>query len=83
VATISPGLSSKSVLGFLVESQNQGGGGFSGLGLKTGSYGLVIWASKLQWWFLGLCLKTKQAIVCWLHLQNDRRMRRREARIEI
>jgi hypothetical protein len=32
---------------FLVEPQNQGGGGFFGLGLKTGSYGLVIWASKL------------------------------------
>jgi hypothetical protein len=28
--------------GFLVEPQNQGGGGFPGLGLKTGSYGLVI-----------------------------------------
>jgi hypothetical protein len=27
---------------FLVEPQNQGGGGFPGLGLKTGSYGLVI-----------------------------------------
>jgi hypothetical protein len=25
---------------FLVEPQNQGGGGFSGLGLKTGSFGL-------------------------------------------
>jgi hypothetical protein len=32
--------------GFLVEPQNQGGEGFSGLGLKTGSSGLVIWASK-------------------------------------
>jgi hypothetical protein len=32
--------------GFLVEPQNQGCGGFSGLGLKTGSSGLVIWASK-------------------------------------
>jgi hypothetical protein len=32
--------------GFLVEPQNQGGGGFSDLGLKTGSSGLVIWASK-------------------------------------
>jgi hypothetical protein len=39
----------------LVEPQNQGGGGFLGLGLKTGSYGLVsqnhrdgflVWASK-------------------------------------
>jgi hypothetical protein len=33
-------------VGFLVEPQNQGGGGFPGLGLKTGSSGLVIWASK-------------------------------------
>jgi hypothetical protein len=32
--------------GFLVEPQNQGGGGFSGLCLKTGSSGLVILASK-------------------------------------
>jgi hypothetical protein len=31
---------------FLVEPQNQGGGGFLGLGHKTGSSGLVIWASK-------------------------------------
>jgi hypothetical protein len=28
--------------GFLVEHQNQGGRGFFNLGLKTGSYGLVI-----------------------------------------
>jgi hypothetical protein len=28
--------------GFFVEPQNQGGGGFPGLGLKTGSFGLVI-----------------------------------------
>jgi hypothetical protein len=35
VATISPGLASKPVVGFLVEPQNQGGGGFLGLGLKT------------------------------------------------
>jgi hypothetical protein len=27
------------VVGFLVEPQNQGGGGFSGLSLKNGSYG--------------------------------------------
>jgi hypothetical protein len=33
-------------MGFLVEPQNQGGGGFPGLSLKTGSFGLVIWASK-------------------------------------
>jgi hypothetical protein len=34
VATVSPGLTSKLVVGFLVKPQNQGGGGFSGLGLK-------------------------------------------------
>jgi hypothetical protein len=42
VATVSPGLTSKLVVGFLVEPQNQGGGGFSGLSLKTGSSGLMI-----------------------------------------
>jgi hypothetical protein len=36
--TVFAGLASKPVVGFLVEPQNQGGGGFSGLGLKTGSY---------------------------------------------
>jgi hypothetical protein len=39
VPTVSPGLASKPVIGFLVEPQNQCGGGFSGLGLKTSSYG--------------------------------------------
>jgi hypothetical protein len=47
VATVSPGLASKPMDGFLVEPQNQGGGGFPGVSLKTGSSGLVIWASKL------------------------------------
>jgi hypothetical protein len=42
VVTVSPSLASKLVISFLVEPQNQGGGGFSGLGLKTGSFGLVI-----------------------------------------
>jgi hypothetical protein len=37
VAMVSPGLASKPVVGFLVEPQNKGGGGFSSLGLKTGS----------------------------------------------
>jgi hypothetical protein len=46
VATVSPSLTSKPTVSFLVEPQNQGGGGFSGLGLKTDSSGLVIWASK-------------------------------------
>jgi hypothetical protein len=42
VATVSPGLVSKLAVGFLVEPQNQGGGGFPGLDLKTDSFGLVI-----------------------------------------
>jgi hypothetical protein len=39
VATVSSGLASKPVVGFLVVPQNQGGGGFSGFGLQTCSYG--------------------------------------------
>jgi hypothetical protein len=39
VATVSPRLALKPVVGFLVEPQNQDGGGFPGLGLKTGCYG--------------------------------------------
>jgi hypothetical protein len=46
VATVSPGLTSKPAVGFLVEPQNQSDAGFPGLGLKTSSSGLVIWASK-------------------------------------
>jgi hypothetical protein len=42
VAAVSPDLALKSVLGFLVEHRNQGGGGFPDLGLKTDSYSLVI-----------------------------------------
>jgi hypothetical protein len=56
---------------FLVEPQNQGGGGFPGLDLKTGSYGLVIWASKSPRRFLSLCLKTKQASACRLRQKTD------------
>jgi hypothetical protein len=57
--------------GFLVESQNQGAGEFSGLDLKTGSYGLVIWASKSPRYFLDLSIKTKQASVCRLRHKTD------------
>jgi hypothetical protein len=42
VATVFSGLASKPVVGFLVEPQNQGGGGFPGLGLKTGSSGFLV-----------------------------------------
>jgi hypothetical protein len=71
VAMVSPDLSSKSVVDFLVEPQNQSGGGFSGLGLKTASSGLVIWASKSPRQFLGLDLKTKRVLVCQLHHKTD------------
>jgi hypothetical protein len=45
--------------GFLVEPQNQGGGGFLGLGLKTGSSGLAIWGLKIT------------ATVSWFGPQNQ------------
>jgi hypothetical protein len=73
VATVSPGLASKPEVGFLVEPQNQGGGGFPGLGHKTGISGLVIWATKSPRRFLGLGLKTKWASVCQLCHKNDGR----------
>jgi hypothetical protein len=62
-------LASKPMVGFLIEHQNQGGGGFSGLGHKTGSNGLVIWASKLPHRFGGLDLKITMT-VSWLGTQN-------------
>jgi hypothetical protein len=71
VAMVSPALVSKPAVGFLVEPQNQGGRGFPGLSLKTGSSGLGIWASKSLRQFLGLGLKTKDALVCWLCRQTD------------
>jgi hypothetical protein len=71
VVTVSLSLASKPMVGFLVGPQNQGGGGFPGLGLKTGSFGLVIWASKSPRWFLGLGLKTKQASVYRLRHKID------------
>jgi hypothetical protein len=57
--------------GFLVQPQNQGGGEFPGLGLKTGSSGLVIWASKSPRRYLGLGLKTMWASVCRLRHKTD------------
>jgi hypothetical protein len=42
-----------------------------GLGLKTGTYGLVIWASKSPRRFLGLRLKIKHALVCQLRHKTD------------
>jgi hypothetical protein len=71
MATVSPILASKPVVGFLVGPQNQGGGGFPDLGLKTGSFGLVIWPSKSPRRFLGLGRKIKQASVCRLRHKID------------
>jgi hypothetical protein len=56
---------------FLVEPQNQGDGGFLGLGLKTGSNSLVIWASKSLRQFLDLGIKTKRASVYRLCHKTD------------
>jgi hypothetical protein len=39
---VSPRLASKLVVGFLIEPQYQGDGGFLGSGLKTDNSGLVI-----------------------------------------
>jgi hypothetical protein len=71
VVTVSPRLASKPVVGFLIEPQNQGGGGFPSLGLKTDSFSLVIFASKSPQRFLGLGFKTKWALVCRLRHKTD------------
>jgi hypothetical protein len=71
VVTVFPDLASKPVVGLLVEHQNQGDGGFLGLGLKTGSSDLVICASKSPRQFLGLGLKTKRTSVCRLRHKTD------------
>jgi hypothetical protein len=59
VATVFPGLALKPVVGFLVEPQNQGGGGFPGLGIKTGSYGFGDFGLKIT------------ATVSWFGPQNQ------------
>jgi hypothetical protein len=75
VTTVSLSLASKPVVSFLVEPQNQCGGGLPGLDLKTNSYGLVISVSKSPRRFLGLGLKTKRATVCQLRHKTDGRMK--------
>jgi hypothetical protein len=71
VATVSPGLASKLVVGFLVEPHNQGGGGFPAFGLKIIRSGLVIYASKSPRQFVDLAFKTNLASVCRLHHKID------------
>jgi hypothetical protein len=72
MATVSPGLALKPVVGFLIEPQNQGGGGFLGLGVKTDSSALVICVSKSPQRFLTLGLKIKWTSVCRLRHETDR-----------
>jgi hypothetical protein len=78
---IYPALASKLAVSFLVEPQNQGGGGFPGLDLKTGSFSLVIWASKSPQRFLCLRLKTKWASACQLRHKTDGGRSARDASI--
>jgi hypothetical protein len=68
---------------FLVEPQNQGGGGFPGLGLKIGSSGLVIWTSKSPQRFLSLDLKTKWVSVYRLRRKTDRGRSARDTRRDL
>jgi hypothetical protein len=56
---------------FLQFGPKTGGDRFPGLGLKTGNYGLMIWASKSPRRFLGLGLKTKWASVYRLCHKTD------------
>jgi hypothetical protein len=83
VATVSSDLASKPVVGFLVEPQNQGGRGFSGLGLKIGSSGLIIWTSKSPRRFIDLDLKTKWTSVCRLRHKTDRGRSARDTRRDL
>jgi hypothetical protein len=53
VPTVSPGLTSKPAVGFLVEPQNQGGGGFPGLDLnQTGISDLGLKIIATVSWFM-------------------------------
>jgi hypothetical protein len=69
------GLASKPLGRFVSGLASKPLGWASCLGLKTDSYGLVIWSSKSPRCFFGLSFKTKQALVCWLHYKTDVRMK--------
>jgi hypothetical protein len=74
-STVSSGLASKLMTTvFVVWPQNHSLG-FPGLGPKTGSCDLIIWALKSSRQFLGLGLKIKWAMVCQLCLKTDWRMK--------
>jgi hypothetical protein len=80
VVTVSSDLASKPVVGFLVEPQNHCGGGFPSLGLKAGSFSLMIWVSTSQRQILGLGLKIKWASVCRLRHKTVRGRLARDTR---
>jgi hypothetical protein len=68
---VSLGLASEPVATVLVVLHQNHSFMFSSLGLKTGSCGgLIIWASKSPWQFLGLGLKINLEEVCWFVPQN-------------
>jgi hypothetical protein len=55
MTTVSPSLTSKPAIGFLVEPQNQGGGGFPVLSLKISSFGFGDSGLKITvtvFWFM-------------------------------
>jgi hypothetical protein len=68
--TVSPDLASKPVATVHVVWPQNHSLRFSGLGLKTGSCGLVIWPVKSPQRYLSLCLKTKREEVYRFAPQN-------------
>jgi hypothetical protein len=72
---VSPGLASKLVATVLLVWPQNHSLRFLGLGLKTGSCGLVIWHTKSPQWFLRMGLKTKWAMLCWLCQKTNGRMK--------
>jgi hypothetical protein len=69
-STVSPDLAPKPVATVLMVWLQNHLLGFPGLGLKTGSCGLVIWPIKSPQQFLSLGLKTKWEEVCQFAPQN-------------
>jgi hypothetical protein len=69
--TVSPDLASKPVATVHVVWPQNHSLGFSGLVLKTGSCGLVIWPIKSPQRYLGLCLKIKREEVYRFAPQNQ------------
>jgi hypothetical protein len=73
IGSVSPGLASKMVATVSLSLASKPVARVSPLGVKTGSYGFVIYAVKSPRQFHGLGLKTRQATVCWLRHKIDGR----------